>query len=260
MGLALDAAYAQQQSPLHRWWPRTKLVGLGLLMLGFASVRQIQLVPLCLLITAGLYGLSGLPWSFLRSRLRYPGLFLLGIVIALPLLSGDTLLWQWGPIAIRQEGLLAMGLIAGRFLSIVTLGMLLLGTTPLLVLVNSLVSLGLPPLLAEMALLAYRYLFDIADQLAHLRRAMRLRGFNPKGNRQSWQQLAAVMGTLLVRSYEQSEQVYKAMRLRGYDSSHHRSCQLQGWGHSPDMAAMGLCAIIALTLIGLQVWQIVPGP
>lgn len=259
MRLTLDT-YAGLQSPLHRWWPRSKLVGLGTLMLGFASVQQIQLVPLCLLVTAILYGLSGLPWVFLRSRLRYPGLFLLGLVIALPLLSGHTILWQWGPVAIRQEGVLAMGLIAGRFLSIVTLGMLLLGTTPLLVLIDSLVSLGLPPLLAEMTLLSYRYLFDMADHLANLRQAMRLRGFHPRGNRQSWQQLAAVMGTLLVRSYEQSERVYKAMRLRGYGHSDTLAKPMRGWGQPADLAAIGLCVTIALVLIGLQIWQPVPQP
>lgn len=257
MRLTLDT-YAALESPLHRWWPRAKLVGLGLLMLGFASVQQVQLVPICLLVTAGLYILSGLPWSFLRSRLRYPGLFLIGMVIALPLLSGSTILWQWGPFAIRQEGLLAMGLIAGRFLSIVTLGMLLLGTTPLLTLVDALVSLGLPSLLAEMTLLAYRYLFDIADQLALLRQAMRLRGFQP-GNRQSWQQLAAVTGTLFVRSYEQSERVYKAMRLRGYGHTRNSSFPMRGWGQGSDIAAIGLCATITLTLISLQVLQVVPG-
>ncbi|MEM7793433.1 MAG: cobalt ECF transporter T component CbiQ [Cyanobacteria bacterium P01_C01_bin.118] len=257
MRLTLDT-YAGLQSPLHRWWPRSKLVGLGILMLGFASVQQIQLVPICLGVTIVLYGLSGLPWSFLRSRLRYPGLFLLGLVIALPLLSGSTILWQWGPVAIRQEGLLAMGLIAGRFLSIVTLGMLLLGTTPLLTLIDSMVSLGLPSLLAEMTLLSYRYLFDMADQLANLRQAMRLRGFHPQGNRQSWQQLAAVIGTLLLRSYEQSERVYKAMRLRGYGHRDTSTKQITGWGQPADLAAIGLCATIALALIGLQIWQPVP--
>ncbi|MEM9804225.1 MAG: cobalt ECF transporter T component CbiQ [Cyanobacteria bacterium P01_D01_bin.56] len=252
MRLTLDT-YANLQSPLHRWWPRSKVVGLGLLMVGFVSVQQVQLVPVCLVVTAILYGISGLPWRYLRSRLRYPGLFLLGVVIALPLLSGSTVLWQWGPMALRQEGLLAMGLITGRFLSIVTLGMILLGTTSLMTLVEVLVSLGLPPLMAEMTLLAYRYLFDIAEQLDHMQQAMRLRGFLPRGNYRSWQKLAAVTGTLLVRSYEQSERIYKAMRLRGY-GRHSCSSQLSGWGGTADVAAIGICASIAIVLIGLQLW------
>ena len=102
MRLTLDT-YAALHSPLHRWWPRAKLVGLGLLMLGFAAVQQLQLIPVCLLVTAVLYLLSGLPGSFLRSRLRYPGLFLLGVVVALPLLSGDTVLWQLGPLAFGKK-------------------------------------------------------------------------------------------------------------------------------------------------------------
>lgn len=250
MRLTLDA-YTDVSSPLHRWWPRSKMLGLGLLMVGFVSVQSIQLVPLCLLVTVVLYKLSGLPWRYLKSRLRYPGFFLLGIVIALPLLSGNTVLWHWGPVAIRQEGLLAMGLIAGRFFSIVTLGMVLLGTTPLLTLVDTLVSLGLPPLMAEMTLLAYRYLFDIAEQLAYMQQSMRLRGFRPRGHH-SWQQLAAVAGTLLVRSYEQSERIYKAMRLRGYGNCRRLSSQLRGWGDTTDIAGIGLCASIAIILIGLQ--------
>ncbi|NEQ49543.1 MAG: cobalt ECF transporter T component CbiQ [Leptolyngbya sp. SIO3F4] len=253
MRLTLDT-YAGLHSPVHHWWPRSKLIGLGGLMLGFASIQHIQLVPVCLLLTALVYSLSRLPWSFLGSRLRYPGLFLLGLVIALPLLSGSVILWQWGPLAIRQEGLMAMVLISGRFLSIVTIGIVLLGTTPLLTLIDSFVSLGLPKLLAEMTLLSYRYLFDMAEQLANLRQAMRLRGFLPKGNRQSWQQLSAVAGTLLVRSYEQSEQVYKAMRLRGYGNSQSSKNQVIGWGRAVDLVALGLCVTISLSLLGAQIW------
>ena len=70
-----------------------------------------------------------------------------------------------------------------------------------------------------------------------------------------WQQLAAVMGTLLVRSYEQSERVYKAMRLRGYGQGRSPNTQIRGWGQPTDLVAIGLCATIALALVGIQLWQ-----
>ncbi len=250
MRLTVDT-YLAQDSAIQRWAPKPKLVGLGLLILGFATVQQLRLVPVLLAITALVYALSGLPYSFLRSRLRYPGLFLIGVVVALPLLAGDTVLWQWGPIALRQEGLYTMLLVASRFLSIVTVGLVLMGTTPLLTLVETMGSLGLPPTLAEMILLAYRYLFDIAEELARLRQAMALRGFVAKGNRRSWQRLAAVAGTLLVRSYERSERVYKAMRLRGYGVHGGKSPPL-GWGPAPDRAAMMLCGLATLGLFAAQ--------
>jgi cobalt/nickel transport system permease protein len=65
----------------------------------------------------------------LRQRLSYPGLFILTLVLLLPFTVGDTVMGQWGWLALRQEGLQATLLIVGRFLSILTLGFVLLGTT-----------------------------------------------------------------------------------------------------------------------------------
>lgn len=50
-----------------------------------------------------------------------------------------------------------------------------------------------------------------------MQRAMKLRGFQAHHlSPRNVSLLAALMGTLLVRSYEQSQQVYQAMMLRGY--------------------------------------------
>ncbi|NCJ05255.1 cobalt ECF transporter T component CbiQ [Synechococcales cyanobacterium C] len=227
MSLALDR-YAHLDSPLHRWEPRCKLIGLLALIFAFAFVESWFLIPVILGISAGLMSLSRLPLRFFLRRLRYPGLFLLVVVMALPWLSGTTVLWQWGTLTLRQEGLVATGLIASRFVSILCLGLVLFGTTPFLTLIRTLRSLRLSPVLTDIALLTYRYLFDVSTMLAQMQQAMRLRGFQlrcPKGglrpsrrfpSRQDCQQLAALMGTLLIRSYEQSERTYQAMRLRGH--------------------------------------------
>ena len=207
MGVASANTYIHRESVIHDWSPRLKLVSLGLLMFAFATVQQLALVPWMLGLAALLYGLSRLPVSFLRQRLSYPGLFILAVVVLLPLTVGDTVLGQWGWFTLREEGLRATGLIVGRFLSILTLGFILLGTTPFL------------------TLLSYRYLFEIAAMLATMQQAMRLRGFGHsrqrwlRVNRHTMQQLAMLAGNLLIRSYEQSERVYKAMRLRGYGQS-----------------------------------------
>ncbi len=222
MGAASFDTYVHRESMIHRWSPRLKLVSLLVLMFAFAMVHQLALVPWMLGLAATLYGLSGLPVSFLRQRLSYPGLFILSLVVVLPLTVGDTVLAQWGWLTLRQEGLQATLLIVGRFLSILTLGFILLGTTPFLTLLNAMRSLGLPTILADMTLLSYRYLFEIAAMLATMQQAMRLRGFGQR--RQRWlrvngqvmQQLAMRAGNLLIRSYEQSDRVYRAMRLRGY--------------------------------------------
>lgn len=216
--------YVYLNSPIHRWEPRCKLIGLVVLIFAFAFVEDWHLVPLMLSVTAVIYILSKLPLRFLLLRLRYPGIFILAVVAVLPFLSGSTILWQWGIFTLRQEGLLAVILIGGRFFSIVILGLVLFSTTPFLTTVKTMRSLGLPNLLADLLLLSYRYLFDLAGMLTTMRQAMRLRGFRSRRQSRVWlipnskdlQQLASLAGTLFLRSYEQSDRIYHAMRLRGY--------------------------------------------
>ncbi len=226
--------YAHLDSLIHRWHPKPKLIGLLALIFAIATVEKLALLPVVLGITVILFVLSQLPLSFLQRRMRYPGFFLLGIVLLLPWLSGDTVLWQWGWLTLRQEGLLAVVLIASRFLCILTVGIVLLGTMPFLTTIKAMRSLGLPHLMADMTLLTYRYLYEVANNLATMRRAMRLRGFG-QGHRYRIQRrltfvpdvrdlnlLASLTGSLFIRSYEQSEQIYKSMRLRGYGQSAER--------------------------------------
>ena len=226
MGLASIETYVVGRSLLHTWTPRLKLLSLGLLMFAFAAIRHLPLIAPMIATTAIIYALSGLPLFFLLKRLRYPGLFILMIVLILPLTSGDTVLWQWGALSIRQEGLMSMSLVVSRFVCILTLGFVLLGTTPFVTLLRSLRALGLPALLTDMTLLTYRYLFETADMLSTMQRSMRLRGFGHSygHNKRRWFQLhkkdltrtVGLLGTLLIRSYERAEKIYTAMRLRGY--------------------------------------------
>jgi cobalt/nickel transport system permease protein len=69
-----------------------------------------------------------------------------------------------------------MVLVVCRFVSILTIGFILLGTTPFLTIIHTMRSLGLPVILADMTLLAYRYLYEIADTLATMQQAMRPAG------------------------------------------------------------------------------------
>jgi cobalt/nickel transport system permease protein len=265
MGVASVETYIAGESWIHRWSPRLKLVSLGGLMFAFATVQNLALVPWMLGLTALLYGLSGLPIAFLRQRLSYPGLFILAVVVLLPLTVGETVVAQWGWLSLRAEGLQATALIVGRFLSILTLGFILLGTTPFLTLLGAMRGLGLPALLADMTLLAYRYLFEIAAMLATMQQAMRLRGFGHRPqrwgrvSRQTMQQLAMLAGNVLVRSYEQSERVYKAMRLRGYGYGQRvaiaPAAAQASWLHNGGLTAAVTVAAIALVIAEMGWFQ-----
>ena len=244
--LGLDE-FARLDSPLHRWEPRCKLLGLMALIFSFSFVQDLRLLPLMPVAAFALFAASRLPLSYLTTRLRYPGFFLLLPAITLPLLSGSTVLLRLGPLALRQEGSLAVLLIATRFISIFTVGLILFGTSPFLTTIKALRALGLPPVLADMTLLSYRYLYEIGGDLARMETAMGLRGFKAHRLRRSaLGTLASLIGSLLVRSYERSERVYQAMTLRGYGRSPRRATD-EFEAHPRDLIALGGLLLLAIT-------------
>jgi cobalt/nickel transport system permease protein len=209
--------YADLDSPLHRWDPRYKLAGFFALIFAYAYVQDLRLLPAMVVLTVAIYVASRLPLSFLLTRLRYPGIFLSVVAVLLPFFSGQTVLFHLGPLTLRQEGLLALLLIVVKFVSILTVSLVLFGTAPFLTTIKAMRALGLPPILADMTLFSYRYIFEVGDDLQSMQQAMRLRGFRThRPDRRTVGALASLAGSLLVRSYEQSERVYKAMVLRGY--------------------------------------------
>ena len=245
--------HAQAASPLHRWDPRYKLVGLTILMFAFSSVQDLRLLPAMLAVTSGLYAASRIPLAFLLTRLRAPGFFIAIVAILLPFLSGTTVIARIGPLILWKEGTLAMGLIVAKFISILTISLVLFGTAPFLTTIKALRALGLSPILGDMTLLAYRYLYEIGNDLKTMEMAMGLRGFRARRpSSRVLGVLASLAGTMLVRSYEQSELVYKAMTLRGYGHSPRPREQFQA--HPRDWVGLAGVLLVAAGFVAAEIW------
>ncbi|MGF1480673.1 MAG: cobalt ECF transporter T component CbiQ [Cyanophyceae cyanobacterium] len=221
--------YVNLNSPIHRWEQRSKLVALIALIFAFAFVDRLILLPPMILVTATLYRLSKLPLGFLLHRLHYPGLFILAVIVVLPFASGTTVLFEIGPLPVKQEGVEAVLLIATRFLCILTVSLILFGTAPFMTSVQAMRSLRLPEVIADMTLLAYRYLEEFSDTQKTMRRAMQMRGFDNRFSVKTIRILSGLAGSLLIRSYDRSERVYQAMRLRGYGGSLSRQSEQEGF-------------------------------
>ena len=231
---------------LARWETRVELVGLLALVFAFAGVGDVRLLPVMLAIAGIIYRLSSLPFSYLVSRFKVPGVFLIALAVVLPLFSGETVIAQLGPVALRLEGTLAFVSIAARFASIITVVTVLFATTPMPTLVRAMGALGLPSLLGDMLLFTYRYIFQLADDLARARTAARLRGAK-FGSVTSIKTTAYIVGSLLVRSNWQAERVLAAMTLRGYGTTRMRSAH-----HAPrvrDVAGLAACVTMAAALL-----------
>jgi cobalt/nickel transport system permease protein len=146
--------------------------------------------------------------------------------------------------------------VLGRFLAILITGFILLGTTPFLDILKALRSWGMPPLLTDMALLTYRYLYDIAAQLATMQQAMGLRGYGYRRQttRQRWRWLVALLGSLLLRSYGRSQRVYNAMRLRGYGQLSGPALSLDSPSDPVNPLATALTLTAAAALVIAEIW------
>jgi len=250
MELRLDE-YADINSSIHRWEPRCKLIALLALMFAFSFVRELRLLPAMLAVTGALYALSRLPLTFLLARLRLPGFFFLMVGVLLPFLSGQTVLFRIGPLVLREEGCLDLLLIAVKFVSILTTGLVLFGTTPFVTSVKAMRVLGLPPTLADMTLFSYRYIHEIGDDLEIMETAMRLRGFRGRHPR-GLGILASLAGSILVRSYERADRVYKAMILRGYGGPTRSPENFQA--RPSDLAKLSVVLLVAVGFIIAEIF------
>ena len=241
-----SAPSSKAASFMHHWDPRMKLIGLLLLAFTFSFVSNLNVLPVMIGLTLGVVTLSRYPVRRLLRRLRYPSLIILCLVLLLPMISGFTPLVEWGGLTVTKEGLLAAVLVAVRFFCIITLATVLLGTTPVLVNIKAMRALGLPDIMADMALLVVRYLEVLAADLRRMRVAMRLRGHAEQ--RWPWQNLqttAWLTGSLILRSYERSQFVYNAMRLRGYGHAPMRSDEFTA-SRADVLALAAVCAAAAL--------------
>jgi cobalt/nickel transport system permease protein len=67
----------QGDSPLHRMSPKRKFIMGAVLVIAFALVRDVRLMPLILLISMALVFVARLSWHDMWHRLRYPSAFVL---------------------------------------------------------------------------------------------------------------------------------------------------------------------------------------
>jgi cobalt/nickel transport system permease protein len=237
------------ESPVSRLDPRWKLAAL---LLAAAAVAALRTWPAAALALAGalfLAALGRLAARWFLARLAAVAGLLALFAGTLPfLLTGPGPAWDVGPVHVSAYGLGAALLLVSKALALLTLMLVLLATAPLDATFKAAHALRVPGLLVHLAMLTYRYLFVVADELARLRVALRVRGYRNRASRHSYHTVGSVAGTLLVRSYERAERVGQAMRCRGFDG---RFRSLTAFRTTPaDVVAFGLIVASAAGLLG----------
>lgn len=246
------------RSVLSRLDPRWKLASLLFVAAVVAALHTLRVASIACVAALLLAVLARLPSLWFLERLGAAALFLALFTAPLPwLLVGDGPSWAYGPIQFSWYGVEVALLLAAKAVALVTLFLILQATAPLETTLKAAHCLRIPALLVQLSLLTYRYVFVLAEELRHLRIALRVRGYRNRIRRHSYRTAGHVAATLLVRGYERAERVGQAMRCRGFNGQFR---SLKNFGtHPADVMAFFLLAASAAALAVWDWWPSLSG-
>jgi cobalt/nickel transport system permease protein len=215
--------WARQPGYLQQLHPLAKTLALLATLLA-VSVSRSPVVPFAVLVGSIFLAIvSHLPLRSLLARALMPVL-LFGAALALPLVlqavTPGRVLWQpfgWHAAAVSDRGLLSAMMLLLRIGSAVTATLLWSLTTRWHLLLHSLRSLHVPRWMVSGLALTYRYLFTLVDTLAEMVLARRSRQVGAVTAQQARDYAGVSAAVLLSKSFNLQEEVYRAMRSRGFD-------------------------------------------
>ena len=247
MPLDIDR-FAHLDSPLQRWDPRFKIFSLGFFVLGVALIKTIPLSAVALVLAMVLVWLAALPAHFIAGGVKWVMLFLLPFFIIMPLsYPGETTLRVLG-LPFAWEGLRLAMLIVLKAVAIVLTAYAIFGTSRFDVSMLALQRLKCPKIVVQMLLFTYRYVFVFLGEMRRMETAMRARGFVKKTDKRTLQVIGNFIGTLLIRSFERTERIFKAMLSKGYQGEFHSLTNFRSVGVDWVKAAIAL--VVAISLFG----------
>jgi cobalt/nickel transport system permease protein len=93
----------------------------------------------------------------------------------------------------------------------------LVATSSIFEIVHAMRHFFIPDKVVVLFFLIYRYTWVISAEYDNITRAMKARGFKPRTSVHTYRTVGYLIGSLLVKSYARAENIYKAMRCRGFN-------------------------------------------
>ncbi|MBM3993757.1 MAG: cobalt ECF transporter T component CbiQ [Planctomycetes bacterium] len=198
--------------------PRWKLAAIVLAAGGLAWLQSLGPAVAGMIASLLLVAVARLPWSWYLGRLVAALAVYLLFFLWLPFVVEQAhSTWDLGFVVLSETGTIRLAYLSAKAVAMISLILVLVGTTALPNLLKAARSMYVSRLLVFLMLLAYRYVFLLIEEFNRLRIALRVRGFRNGADLHSYRTIGQVAGTLLVRSAERSERVGQAMRCRGFD-------------------------------------------
>lgn len=247
----INEIFSHGSSYLHRADPRAKVLAAFTLTLCMASLTHLMSACAALMLSLNILCLARLPISAVCRRLALINIFTLFLWLVLPFstpaVQSSDILAHLGPLTISKQGLTAAALITLKSNAIILALMSLAATSGITEMGHAMASVGVPHKFAMLLLFTWRYLHVVAEEYTRLLRAATIRGFVPSTSRRTYTTYANLIAMVLVRSYDRSLRVQKAMALRGFHGVMHR---LYDFDSAPyDRVFLSFISIIALIIL-----------
>ena len=209
-------AISKVASPIHKINPGIKMLVTLVYIITVISFDRYSFFSLSpyifypIVITA----IGNIPISliFKRTLVALPFAFFAGIA---------NLIFDSGTIAVFfginiSFGFVSFWVLMFRTILCVSAVLILIASTPFSQLTSTLKKLHIPTFLILMFEMIYRYISVLVGEASNMYTAYTLRSTEGKGLKMN--DMGTFIGSLFIRSYDRSERIYSAMKLRGYGS------------------------------------------
>jgi len=208
---------------LHRLDARAKVIVTALFVMLVISHDRYELAALFpfFIFPAAMIAAGNLPFSYIARKILLLCPFIIVVGIFNPVID-RTIITHLGPLAI-SGGWLSFFSIITRSILTVGSAFTLLALTGFPEVCRALEQLGMPRPFAVQLLFLYRYIFVLAEEGRRAARARKLRSCGKKG--MGITSFGALIGTLLLRTWQRAERIHISMLSRCFDGRFHPSRQ-----------------------------------
>ncbi|MEW6675703.1 MAG: cobalt ECF transporter T component CbiQ [Nitrospirota bacterium] len=211
--------FAEGNSFFHRLDPRVKFITIMPYIFVIAIMQGTKGPLLALIVSLLMVSIARISVKKLIGRLIVVNTFIFLLWIFLPFSYPGDAVFHIGSLKATREGFLYVLSITLKANAIVLATTAILGTSEVFSLAHALVHLRVPDKLVHLFFFFYRYISVLHEEYERLKNAMTIRSFKAGTNMHTYRTYAYLVGMLIVRSYERSQRIYKAMLCRGFNGN-----------------------------------------
>ena len=247
----IEEPFASGSSIIHVVDPRIKMLFAVLFSIIIAITHKLPVAVCGLGLAVILILIARLNMKHLFARVIVANIFIVFLWLILPFSMPGKTVFEILGMSASYEGILYTMLITVKCNAIVLLNIALLSTSSISDLVHALRHFRIPDKLIHIFFFLFRYANVMVGEYDVLQRTLKVRGFKPKTSVHTYRTYGAVIGTLLVRGHDRSEQIHRAMVCRGFKGKY---WLLDHFIMKPqDYIAACMLAVI-LVLLGVLQW------